>query len=339
MLKQIEKISKYSTKNLTLDIKEFLSYLWELKTNNNTKLNVNNFFYNDENISYADNLVEIFNMYNLSKRYGGIYFLTNNIENIVYMYSEIVNTITLPKFLKEILLENIKSFKINGKINVFKEIEYIKYIFIKDNIFKKNDFSKLNIEIIIKEDKNIINAFDLDLLKVINNKTLLHSLISRNVTTVYNRKSYEIHEAIKRIKKDFQSSLINFIFLNNYDYKNDLSLENILQYMNTFLYSFWKNIIKYYINDYIYYLANYKHMHKIEILAEVNHLLIEIEWNILEDYNIIIDDNNEIYDYMKNYFIKLIKEGVIWKNKENTYIDKNHYTNKLKDLFNYRIYY
>lgn len=334
MLKVIENIIWYKKEKFKLDFKKYIEYINNNENNKNIK---NNFFYKKSN-KKGDQMIQLFNIYNISQNYWWIYFLTNNIDLICELYKEMIEKVSMPILIKNYLMHNIKSYKINWKINVFKDIEYIKYLYIKENILSENDFSELNIDIIINEDKNILNVFNINSLKLLNNSVLLQQLIYRNVTTVYDRKEYDIKEAIKRIKRDYQKEIINFTYINNYNYLEDKDIINITNKMIYFIYNFWNTILYKYINDYIYYLHVYKNMYKVEIINEINHLLLEIESDILEDYYIISDDNDEIYDFMKNYFIKIIKDSIVWKKMENTYIWSNKYKEKIKYFYDYQIF-
>lgn len=341
MLKNIEHIINYEWSSLKNDIDEYILFL--LNKDIKKTINKDNFFYNEKNYTIWDYMVWIFDLYKLSKYKWWIYFLTNNIENIYYLYSQIYKyskILKLPTLIVNLLQENIKSYKLNKKINVFKDSEYIKLLFIKDEIYKINDFSILNIEYIIKEDKSILNIFDLDINKLLNNKTdVIELLLTRNVTTVYNRTEYNLLESLTRIKKSFQKELMNFLYINNISFKNEKDISFIVKNIETFLIFFWKKELKKYINDFIYYLYNNKNLHKVEIVWEINKLLTELEISILEDFYIIAESNWELYSFIQHYLIIILKKGVIWNFDENTYIDLNKLKWEIKDFFNYRIYY
>jgi hypothetical protein len=131
------------------------------------------------------------------------------------LYKEIINNIELPTILKKELINNIRSFENNKKINIFKDMKSISYILIQEKFFNKEDFS----EEYLYGEKESINELE--------NITFFF----RNVTTLFDRQNYDINEAIFRLKRDFQKELYNFIIKNNINFINDSDIN----YQNRFI--------------------------------------------------------------------------------------------------------
>jgi len=301
--------------------KDILEYIHFVKSSK-LKIKKNNIFYIDSKKSW-DNFIQLFNIYNIANNLWWIYFLTKNIDNIYFLYKNIIDNFKLPKILEKELSNNIKSFDNNNKLNVFKDIKSISYLLIKEWFFKKEDFSE----------KFLYDDFD----NITNIKNI--TLFFREVTTIFDRTTYEMDEAIFRLKRDYQKEIYNFILEKNINFleKENNKIDYQLMYID-FLDIFTEKVLKKYVYDYIYYLNFFKKIHYIDIISYINSFLLYFENNILEDYYIISDDNNSvIIDFLTNNLIKILKENL--KNQKNYFIKKEYSNDKIKDLFYYHIYY
>jgi len=335
MLKLINEITKYDTKKIRKEIDNYLAYIkWE----KNIKKNL---FYKKRIDNIYEWILDLLDIYNKVKYKGSIYLLTKEIENIKYIYISILNlekekNIKLPEILKTILNENIKNIEINNKINVFKDIELIKLLFIKKWLISKDfnryDFSFKNIKKKVKYDLFLDIEY---LLKDDNN--LLDFLIWQNVTTIHNRNTYDYEEAIKRIKKDFLYQM-NIYILDNKLHINTVQ-KDISQHIKNFNIKFWYKILKRYIMDFIYYCYFFKDVPNIEIVNEINsELLFKIETSIMNDYYIIAEDNIDLYNFLQQNLIIMFKYWITWNFDEELYIINNKNDKNLINFFQYRIY-
>jgi len=333
MLKYIDKIVKYN--NLRNDISHYINFL--TKKENLTKNNIFDWNIKDK----KEWLLNLLNIYDVAKWRWGIYFLTNNIENIFFLYKKILRKkdfFELPEIILNFLKENILSYESNKKINVIKDIDFLKYFLLQIwyiTSIKEQEILKYKI---VKNNVLLPNLdFSLDKLNELN-PSILELFFYRNETTIYNRTEYQKKEAIKRIKRDFQELLINYNYINNIDLKSN-DIEYIITHIENITKLFWKNIINYYLSDLIYYLSRNKEILNIEILSEINNFLLELENNLLEDYYIIDDENKSINYYIQNNFISIIKNNIIWEIDENIYIDYRKISEEIKLFFSYRIYF